>query len=78
MIILNFNIFIVAKEWCPCIEDSRLMSRHHKNIFIVINIIINIICEILIEFFLKKDRIEVATANKEQDVKIGQGLGEIK
>jgi len=78
IIILNFKSFIVVNEWCPCNEDSRFTSRHHRNVFVIINNINEIVIIILILFLLIEDNIDTATDNNVNDEMIGQGLGDTK
>jgi hypothetical protein len=55
-----------------------LTSRHHKNILEVIKEIINIKKKILIVLLSSIDKIEIALASRENDITIGQGLGETR
>lgn len=76
MIILLFRRFITVFECVPCIEDSRVRSRHHKNLFIAMNVVIKINVDFLSLFFLMFAINVIAVASKERDARIGHGLGD--
>jgi len=78
IIILSFKSFMVVKEWCPWKEDSRFTSRHHKNMFIIVNIINRIKIRILILLFPIDDKIEIIIESSVNEETIGQGLGDTK